>query len=124
MAGLGELEREVMDRLWAAEGPLTVRQVHELLSVDRTLAYTTVMTVLDRLSRKDLARRERRGRAFAYIPAHTRDELTASLMREALESAGENRTSALVHFAETATAEEAAALRDALTRMQRRAPKR
>ena len=51
---MGDLEREVMTRLWDASEPLTVRQVHELLSRDRDLAYTTVMTVLDRLAKKNL----------------------------------------------------------------------
>ncbi|NED59359.1 BlaI/MecI/CopY family transcriptional regulator, partial [Streptomyces sp. SID10244] len=42
MNGLGDLERAVMDTLWASPTPQTVRQVHESLSRDRSLAYTTV----------------------------------------------------------------------------------
>ena len=42
MTRLGELERAVMDHLWAAGEPQTVRQVHEALSEQRDLAYTTV----------------------------------------------------------------------------------
>lgn len=49
---LGELERAVMDHLWASAEPQTVRQVHEALLSQRELAYTTVMTVLQRLARK------------------------------------------------------------------------
>ena len=60
MAGLGELEREVMARLWDAGEPLTVRQVHERLDPARGLAYTTVMTVLDRLAKKASSRSRRR----------------------------------------------------------------
>ena len=51
---LGDLERVVMERLWDA-GPTdgaTVREVHEALEKDREIAYTTVMTVLDRLAKK------------------------------------------------------------------------
>ncbi|MDT7732850.1 MAG: hypothetical protein QOE12_24, partial [Mycobacterium sp.] len=45
---LGDLERAVMDHLWSAPHPQTVRQVHESLSERRDLAYTTIMTVLQR----------------------------------------------------------------------------
>src|SRR3954463_14636009 len=46
---LGELERAVMDHLWSTREPQTVRQVHEALAARRDLAYTTIMTVLQRL---------------------------------------------------------------------------
>src|SRR5574337_1120346 len=42
---LGDLERAVMDCLWSTSEPQTVRKVHETLSLQRDLAYTTVMTV-------------------------------------------------------------------------------
>lgn len=122
MARLGQLEREVMNCLWDAHGPQTVRDVLDTLP-DRALAYTTVMTVLDRLERKDMVGREKDGRAFRYSPIRARDELTASLMREALADAGGDRTSALVHFAENVSEDEAAALRAALERVTRYARK-
>jgi len=122
VANLGELERSVMDTLWSASEPLTVRQVHDQLSLERTLAYTTVMTVLDRLTHKELVQRTRSGRAYTYVPARTRDELTANLMHEALHSAGDDWTSALVHFAETVSAQEAAALREALQHVEEDPP--
>ena len=49
MAVMGELGQAVMDILWNRPEPLSGRDVHELLAEDRDLAYTTVMTVLDRL---------------------------------------------------------------------------
>ncbi|HLR86077.1 MAG TPA: BlaI/MecI/CopY family transcriptional regulator [Nocardioidaceae bacterium] len=115
---LGELEREVMERLWAADEPLSVRDVYEQLSEQRHLAYTTVMTVLDRLSRKEMAVRTQRGRAYLYSPASSRNELTTNLLNEVLDDAGGDRTSALVHFAETVSADEADAIRAALTRIE------
>ena len=107
-----------MERLWAGGKPLSVRDVHEELSAERSLAYTTVMTVLDRLSRKNLVRRTQRGRAYLYEPASGRDELTAELLNEVLDDAGGDRTAALVHFAETVSADEADALRAALARIE------
>ncbi len=58
MRGLGELESAVMDVLWSMPGPLRVRDVLDELAPGRTLAYTTVMTVLDNLHRKGWVQRE------------------------------------------------------------------
>ena len=64
MNALGDLERRVMEELWGARRPLTVREVHTAIATERVIAYTTVMTVLDRLAKKGLADREQDGRAF------------------------------------------------------------
>lgn len=114
VAKLGELERAVMEVLWARAEPATVRAVHEGLA-DRGLAYTTVMTVLTRLAAKGVVRRKRSGRAWLYAPAASREEYVAELMLEALEMTGD-RDSALVRFAESMTNDEAEALRKALER--------
>ncbi|MET9021176.1 BlaI/MecI/CopY family transcriptional regulator [Actinopolymorpha sp. NPDC004070] len=116
MARLGNLEREVMEHVWSATEPVTVREVHEALAVERDLAYTTVMTVLDRLAKKGVVLRVRDGRAYRYQAAAGKDQLVADLMREALDGAGSgaNRAAALVRFVDQASPEEAAALREAL----------
>lgn len=114
MATLGELERGVMDQLWSSAQAQSVREVHAVLTRDRDLAYTTVMTVLDRLAKKGLVERERSGRAYLYRPAQSREELTAEVMHTALDRDGTNRTAALVAFVERVSAEEAEALRKAL----------
>lgn len=119
MARLGELERSVMNVLWDASAPLTVREVLDGLDA-RDLAYTTIMTVLDRLGTKDMVSRERDGRAFRYSPSLTRDAATAELLRVALDEAGGDRTAALVHFATTVDPDEADALRRALDEIGRR----
>ena len=94
---LGDLEREVMTRLWEAGEPLTVRQVHERLSRDRDLAYTTVMTVLDRLAKKGVVDQQRADRAYRYAPAQTREQMTAGLMLDALRDSPD-RDAALAYF--------------------------
>lgn len=117
MPRLGELERSVMNVLWDADAPATVRDVLDALDASgdhRDLAYTTVMTVLDRLGTKEMVQRARDGRAFRYSPVLTRDEATAELLNAALDEAGSNRTAALVHFASTVDPAEARALRAAL----------
>lgn len=113
MPRLGELERSVMNVLWDAPVPLTVRDVLDGLG-ERDLAYTTVMTVLDRLGTKEMVRRERDGRAFRYAPALTRDAATSELLHAALDEAGTDRSSALVHFARSVDPAEAKILRAAL----------
>jgi len=117
---LGELERSVMDHLWSADEPQTVRQVHEVLSVHRELAYTTIMTVLQRLAKKNLVVQHRDDRAHRYAPTHGRDELVAGLMVEALDQAADSgsREAALVHFVERVGSDEAAALRRALVELE------
>ena len=119
IVALGDLERAVMAQLWAAESPLTVREVHEKL--DRELAYTTVMTVLGRLAKKDVVRQERDGKAYRYSAASSREEMAAALMLDALGDVGEDRTAALVAFADQVGPEEAATLRAALEHTSRAA---
>ncbi|ADB33814.1 transcriptional repressor, CopY family [Kribbella flavida DSM 17836] len=114
---LGELERLVMEQLWAADAALTVREVHERLAGTRELAYTTVMTVLDRLAKKQLTERERDGKAWRYRAAAPRADLAADLMRDALDQAGDRRE-ALVRFVGQVSDEEAALLREALSRLE------
>jgi predicted transcriptional regulator len=120
LTGLGDLERAVMDHLWASDQPQTVRQVHEALATHRELAYTTVMTVLQRLARKNLVVQIRADRAHQYAPTHGRDELVAGLMVDALSQAADSgdRQAALVHFVERVGADEADALRRALADLE------
>lgn len=117
---LGDLERVVMDQLWSAPQPLTVRQVHEALTEHRELAYTTVMTVLQRLAKKNLVSQIRDDRAHRYAPVHGRDELVAGLMVDALHQAADSgsRHAALVHFVERVDTDEADALRRALDELE------
>ena len=72
----GVLERDVMDVLWS-DGDLAVRDVQSRLS--REVAYTTVMTTLDRLFKKGVLSRRRSGRAFRYSAAVSRAQLHASI---------------------------------------------
>ena len=109
----GDLEATVMDQLWAAEQPLAVREVVELLCPERALAYTTVMTVLDNLHRKRWLRRKRDGRAWRYTPALTREAYTAQLMHEAL-AISDDRAGVLARFVEEIDPADAAALAAAL----------
>ena len=126
---LGDLERAVMDHLWAAaqEGGTTypgasVRDVLEKFEGEREIAYTTVMTVLDRLSKKELVTRERDGRAWRYLPADTREAMTATTMRRTLVDMDvSDRQAALLHFLDGASSGEIEDLKAALAVVEARA---
>jgi predicted transcriptional regulator len=111
MTRLGELERKVMDVLWDSVGtPLTGREVTAQLS-DR--AYTTVLTILERLRRKHLVERTAEGRIHRFAAMKSRESYMAELMIEAMGGTAD-RDAVLVRFAESVSANEAGVLRQAL----------
>lgn len=119
--GFGELEAAVMDRLWDRdpETDTSVREIYEEMSVERPMAYTTVMSTMDNLHGKGWLSRERDGKAYRYRPTLTREEHTARLMREALSGGGRSEA-VLSHFVAQIDAEESADLRAALRRLARK----
>jgi len=109
----GELEAAIMELLWDAGGSRLVRDVVSDLRPQRSLAYTTVMTVMDNLHRKGWLIRERDGRAWRYAPAVSRQVYTAQLMNDVLAGSSD-RAGALARFAEQIDADDAEALARAL----------
>ncbi|MER5540218.1 BlaI/MecI/CopY family transcriptional regulator [Streptomyces mirabilis] len=110
---LGELEDAVMTRVWKWNRPVTVREVLEDLQQERSIAYTTVMTVLDNLHQKGWVRREAEGRAYRYEAVSTRAAYSAALMNDAW-SQSDNPAAALVAFFGMMSEEQRRALRDAV----------
>src|SRR6202011_5323079 len=108
---LGDLERRVMDVLWdSSASPLSGRGLADQRP-DR--AYAAVVSILERLRRKNLVVRSTQGRIHRFAPADTRESYRAELMIDAL---GEERDrgAVLVRFAESVSPEEAHVLRQAL----------
>ncbi|MFJ9848769.1 BlaI/MecI/CopY family transcriptional regulator [Streptomyces sp. NPDC101150] len=106
-----------MTRVWEWNRPVTVREVLEDLQKERSIAYTTVMTVLDNLHQKGWVRREAEGRAYRYEAVSTRAAYSAALMNEAW-SASDNPAAALVAFFDMMSPEQRHALRDAVRMVQ------
>ncbi len=79
---LGPLEERLLEALWE-RGHATVRDLLNGDGACQDLAYTTVMTTLDRLFKKKLLSREAEGRAFRYTPRVTREELHREVAGEA-----------------------------------------
>jgi predicted transcriptional regulator len=82
-AALGQLERSVLERLWSLGREASVRALREAFS--GRLAYTTLMTTLDRLFKKGLLDRRRVGRAFLYRPRVTADQLRQELAADVID---------------------------------------
>lgn len=102
-----------MTRVWQWNRPVTVREVLEDLQRERSIAYTTVMTVMDNLHQKGWVRREVDGRAYRYTAVSTRAAYSAALMNEAW-SRSDNPAAALVAFFGMMSAEQREALEDAV----------
>jgi predicted transcriptional regulator len=85
LAALGPLERRVMEHFWANRGPATVRDVRA--KVGSGLAYTTLMTTLDRLHKKGFLDRRREGRTFVYTARQSRGEFHGGVLRRLLDGA-------------------------------------
>jgi predicted transcriptional regulator len=76
---LTEVELEIMHVVWGL-GTATVKQVHDVLSARRPVAYTTVMTMLGLLAKKGHLKREESGKAFVYRPAHTKGRVVSKML--------------------------------------------
>ena len=114
----GDLEAAVMDVLWRRGAAATVREVLAELAASRSLAYTTVMTVMDNLHRKGALGREMEGRAWRYRPTRTRAEHSAAMLQEVLSTAGD-RDEVLMHFVADLDADAVASLRAAVEAARR-----
>lgn len=101
-----------MTVLWRRSEPMTARSVLRDVG-DPDLAYTTVKTVLERLTRKGIATRVNVEGTWHYSAAGTRDDYIAELMLAALDRTGD-RDSALVRFARAVSTADADVLRAAL----------
>ncbi|HEY5073105.1 MAG TPA: BlaI/MecI/CopY family transcriptional regulator [Pyrinomonadaceae bacterium] len=79
---LGKLERQVLEESWR-RGEVSVREIY--VAFDERIAYTTLMTTLDRLFRKQLLDRRKDGRAFFYSPAVSREEFEHGIREDVID---------------------------------------
>jgi predicted transcriptional regulator len=88
---LGPLEANTMEAIWSAEKkPVSVREVYEALKKTKTIAYTTVMSTMDRLYEKHLLDRKiekgRGGLYYVYWPALEKQTFQKTAVREVISS--------------------------------------
>lgn len=79
---LGRLERQVLEETWRRD-EASVRDI--VVSFHEKIAYTTVMTTLDRLYKKRLLSRRKDGRAFIYSPLVTREEFEQGIAEDVID---------------------------------------
>jgi predicted transcriptional regulator len=111
VASLGDLERTVMDVLWAADGPVAAAELRDALA-DREPALTTVHTVLSRLEAKGFVEHDD-ARPRRFRARGSREEHVAELMHEVLGQAGD-RQAALARFVGSVGDDEVRMLRELL----------
>lgn len=119
-AVFGALEIRVLDALWT-RGEATVAEVQAAL--DAPLAYTTVMTTLDRLYKKGTLERRKRGRAFVYRPLRSRDQIEHGVLARLLGGllgGASGRAEPVLSSLVDAVGETDQGLLDALERLVRR----
>jgi predicted transcriptional regulator len=117
--GFGDLEAVIMHRVWEYGKPVTVRELFDDLSAERTIAYTTVMSTMDNLHRKGWLGRVKEGKAYRYTATASREEYSARLMREALDAGGDTEA-VLSHFVAQIDSGESEALRSVLRKLRDR----
>ncbi|RMA97753.1 BlaI/MecI/CopY family transcriptional regulator [Hydrogenothermus marinus] len=92
----GELEEKVMEVVWKKENA-TVSEVREALK--NKFAYTTIMTILDRLYKKGVLKREKEGKGYRYFPVMTKEEFEKSITKEVVKNlTKENPVAAIAAF--------------------------
>lgn len=99
---LGDLEAEIMDVVWAhPEGHrIAVRDVYETLRLSRTLAYTTVMTVMGNLAKKGVLGVEKSGAAYMYYAPQSKEAFTTQAVGAIVDDLmADFSNAALAHFA-------------------------
>jgi len=79
---LGKLERAVLNEAWQ-RNEVSVRDIY--LAFGENIAYTTLMTTLDRLFKKNILTRRKDGRAFLYAPAVSPDEFEQGIREDVIE---------------------------------------
>ncbi|MDO8737187.1 MAG: BlaI/MecI/CopY family transcriptional regulator [Thermoleophilia bacterium] len=113
---LGDLEADIMELIWK-DSPASVREIHENLAQERTIAYTTVMTVMGRLAEKGMLSREQHGRAYLYVPTQNREQFCSEAISTVMEGLlGGFGEPVLSHFVDTVDSEDSAKL-DELIRL-------
>jgi predicted transcriptional regulator len=113
---LAPLELDCMNTLWPM-GEATVREIRDGLAPRRPRAYTTIMTIMDRLARKGVVERRKVGRAYKYVAQLSADDARAQALGQVVANFfGGSREAMIAHLARpvraTTTAEAAVALVD------------
>ena len=96
--GIGSLEADILAIIWESQRA-TVRDVYETLREQRPIAYTTVMTVMNNLVKKDLLTQDRTAIAYVYTPAIPGNEVASTILDSVVQRLFRGRSNlALSHL--------------------------
>ena len=94
---LAPLERDCMSALWPL-GEGTVREIRDALIPVCPRAYTTIMTIMDRLAHKGVVERRKVGKAYVYRPNLTEEQARARAVEQVVENYFEGSEGALASY--------------------------
>jgi|SRR5579862_4231419 len=97
---LTDQEFQIMKIVWECR-EATVRDVYEEMRTRRRVAYTTVMTMMNILERKNRLSRRRDGSAFIYAPVRSRDEVVIEMVQEFVDRVFDGSISSLLEVVNT-----------------------
>lgn len=95
--GLAPLERDCMNMLWPA-GEATVRDIRDALAAIRPRAYTTIMTIMDRLAHKGVVERHKVGKKYVYRANLTAEQARAFAVEQLIENYFDGSRAALIDY--------------------------
>ncbi len=105
---LGDLEEKVMNVIWQSNKPIKPSEV--VCALDNEYAYTTIMTVMSRLSEKNILKRKKNGKAYYYYPSKEKEKYIKPKLRgifkSMIESYGEIAVSQFIDVLESMDKEE------------------
>jgi BlaI family transcriptional regulator, penicillinase repressor len=81
---MGDLQRAVLEQIWEL-GEATVHQVRERLNLKKILAYTTVLTAMQKLEKSGWLRHRLDGKTYIYIPTRTREQASGKSLKNYIE---------------------------------------
>ncbi len=97
MNALGDLEIDIMGIVWGLE-EATVKDVFGEMYARRKLAYTTIMTVMNRLAEKGILAQDRTTVPYVYHPLVARDEMATSMVGEVVDRLMEGSAGSMISF--------------------------
>lgn len=82
---LGELENDIMQFIWDKKDSVTAKMVYENITTKRSIALTTVFTILDRLTDKGILLKKKVGKSILYKPILTREQYVEEVTKKTLQ---------------------------------------
>ena len=84
LGDLGDLQRAVMEQVWEL-GEASVHEVRKKLSRQKKLAYTTILTAMQKLEKAGWLEHRKEGKTYIYLPTRSREEAGAKSVRKFIE---------------------------------------